>query len=191
MKNKNKSARVQKVVAQIQSEQARSGKSPTALAKEKEKELRAKEKAAEEKRKKEEAELFKPVQAAQKIPFGVDPKTILCIYYKAGTCEKGNKCKFSHDLNVGRKVEKKDLYSDAREMEEDTMDQWDEEKLRSVVLSKAGNPRTTTDIVCKYFIEAIETKKFGWFWECPNGTSEVCPVKSSFQSTHCRKRLHV
>ena len=28
----------------------------------------------------------------------------------------------------------------------DTMDQWDEDKLRSVVLSKAGNPRTTTDV---------------------------------------------
>ncbi|PVF95688.1 hypothetical protein CPB86DRAFT_710733 [Serendipita vermifera] len=173
---KNKSAKVQKIVTQIQTEQARAGKSPAALAKEKEKELRAKEKAAEEKRKKEEAELFKPVQAAQKVPFGnaanllVDPKTVLCAYYKAGTCEKGNKCKFSHDLNIARKVDKKDLYSDAREdKENDTMDKWDEEKLRKVVLSKAGNPRTTTDIVCKYFIEAIETSKFGWFWECPNG----------------------
>lgn len=28
----------------------------------------------------------------------------------------------------------------------DTMDKWDEEKLRSVVMSKAGNPRTTTDV---------------------------------------------
>lgn len=53
------------------------------------------------------------------------------------------------------------------------MENWDEEKLRSVVTSKAGNPRTTTDIVCKYFIEAIETKKFGWFWECPNGMSSL------------------
>lgn len=26
------------------------------------------------------------------------------------------------------------------------MDKWDEEKLRSVVLSKHGNPRTTTDV---------------------------------------------
>lgn len=23
--------------------------------------------------------------------------------------------------------------------------------------------------ICKYFIEAIENKKYGWFWECPNG----------------------
>ena len=27
----------------------------------------------------------------------------------------GNKCKFSHDLNVGRKVEKVNLYADVRE----------------------------------------------------------------------------
>jgi len=46
---------------------------------------------------------------------------------------------------------------------------WDEEKLRSVVLSKHGNPRTTTDKVCKYFIEAVENQKYGWFWTCPNG----------------------
>lgn len=29
---------------------------------------------------------------------------------------------------------------------QDTMDTWDEEKLRKVVLSKHGNPRTTTDV---------------------------------------------
>lgn len=28
----------------------------------------------------------------------------------------------------------------------DTMDKWDEEKLRSVILSKQGNPRTTTEV---------------------------------------------
>lgn len=171
MKNKNKSSKVQKQVAQIQAQQAVAGKSRAALEKEKEKELRAKQKADEEKRKKEEAALFKPVQV-QKVPFGVDPKSVLCAFFKAGNCEKGSKCKFSHDMDVGRKVEKKNLYEDSREEKmQDTMDQWDEEKLRSVVLSKHGNPRTTTDIVCKFFIEAIESQKFGWFWECPNGSA--------------------
>jgi hypothetical protein len=33
----------------------------------------------------------------------------------------------------------------------DTMDTWDDEKLRRVVMSKAGNPRTTTD-VCFIFL---------------------------------------
>lgn len=98
----------------MQQQQAMTGKSKEAVAKEKEKELREKAKHEEEKRRKEEAALFKPVQT-QKIPFGVDPKTVLCAFYKAGNCEKGNKCKFSHDLNVGRKVEKKNLYEDNRE----------------------------------------------------------------------------
>ncbi|KAK0194086.1 hypothetical protein F5146DRAFT_1134859 [Armillaria mellea] len=169
MKNKNKSAKVKQQVAQIQAQAAVTGKSRAALEKEKEKALREKAKLDEEKRKKEEAAFFKPVQT-QKVPFGVDPKTVLCVFFKSGTCEKGSKCKFSHDVNVGRKVEKKNLYEDTREEKlKDTMDTWDEEKLRSVVLSKTGNPRTTTDIVCKHFIQAIETEKFGWFWECPNG----------------------
>lgn len=172
LKNKNKSAKVQKQVAQIQAQAAVAGKSPQTLAKEKEKELRAKEKADEEKRRKEEAALFNPVQATQKVPFGVDPKTVLCEFFKAGRCEKGSKCKFSHDRDVGRRMDKRNLYEDNREDKlEDTMDKWDEEKLRSVILSKHGNPRTTTEIVCKYFIEAVETQKFGWFWQCPNGES--------------------
>jgi len=148
---KNKSAKVKAEVAKLQAQAAMTGKSREALEKEKEKALRAKAKAEEEKRAKEEAALLKPVQT-QKVPFGVDPKTVLCAFYKAGNCEKGNKCKFSHDLNVGRKVEKKNLYEDSREEKlEDTMENWDEDKLRSVVLSKAGNPRTTTD-VCFLFV---------------------------------------
>jgi len=120
--------------------------------------------------------LLKPVQT-QKVPPGVDPKTILCAFFKAGHCEKGSKSKFSHDLDIGRKVEKKNLYEDTREEKmKDTMETWDEEKLRDVVLSKHGNPKTTTDIVCKFFIEAIETNKFGWFWECPNG-GEKCQYR--------------
>ena len=91
-----------------------SGKSRETVEKEKEKALRAKAKLEEEKRAKEEAALLKPVQT-QKVPFGVDPKTVLCAFYKAGNCEKGTKCKFSHDVNVGRKVEKKNLYEDSRE----------------------------------------------------------------------------
>ena len=52
------------------------------------------------------------------------------------------------------------------------------EKLRKVVMSKHGNPRTTTDKVCKYFIEAVENQKYGWFWTCPNG-GDKCMYKHS------------
>ncbi|KAG8935041.1 hypothetical protein FRC01_009081 [Tulasnella sp. 417] len=170
MKNKNRSAKVQKQIAVIQKQQSMAGKSKAQLEKEREKEIRAKEKLEEEKRKAQEAAMLKPTLPPQKVPPGVDPKTVLCQYFKLGACDRGKKCKFSHDREVERKTEKRNLYVDEREEKlQDTMDTWDEEKLRQVVLSKAGNPRTTTDIVCKYFIDAIESQKFGWFWECPNG----------------------
>lgn len=50
---------------------------------------------------------------------GVDPKSIVCEYYRRGQCAKGFKCKFSHDLSVERKGEKIDLYSDRREEQEE------------------------------------------------------------------------
>jgi hypothetical protein len=101
--------KVQKEVALIKKQQDSAGKSRAALEKEKEQALRKQAKLEEEKRLKEEAALTRPVQA-QKVPFGVDPKTVLCAFFKAGQCEKGIKCKFSHDLDVGRKVEKRNLY---------------------------------------------------------------------------------
>ncbi|EER26955.1 Zinc finger CCCH type domain containing protein [Coccidioides posadasii C735 delta SOWgp] len=180
VEDKKKGATAKKQIAQLQA-QAQSNKSADQKRKDAEKARREKEKAAAEQAKKEAAELFKPVQV-QKVPFGVDPKTVLCIFFKKGTCEKGKKCKFSHDPAVERKAEKRDLYSDSRDAENDkqndTMDSWDEDKLRKVVLSKHGNPRTTTDKVCKYFIEAVENQKYGWFWTCPNG-GDKCMYKHS------------
>ncbi|TXG59103.1 hypothetical protein EZV62_016932 [Acer yangbiense] len=104
-----------------------------------------------------------------KVPVGVDPKSILCEFYKAGQCAKGFKCKFSHDLNIQRKGEKIDLYSDKRDQE--TMEDWDQETLEKVVESKVNEYKQNkpTDIVCKYFLEAVEKKQYGWFWVCPNG----------------------
>ena len=45
-------------------------------------------------------------------------------------------------------------------------------------MSKHGNPKTTTDKVCKYFISAVEDGKYGWFWTCPNG-GDACKYKHS------------
>ena len=211
MKNK-KGGAAQKQIKQIEAQSA-SNKSAEAKRKDAEKEAKRKEKEAAEQARKETAELFKPVQT-QKVPFGVDPKTVLCQFYKKGACEKGKKCKFSHNLDVERKTEKKNLYVDQREGEEgsegaengegekkkDDMADWDEAKLRSVVMNKHGNPKTTTDkgmsfprssfnhdmdltltmlvTVCKYFIEAVEDGKYGWFWTCPNGGNN-CKYKHS------------
>ena len=133
-------------------------------------------KRREEERKAELAELFKPVIQNQKVPFGVDPKTILCNFFKAGSCTKGSKCKFSHDLDVERKAAKINLYEDTRDSKEkeENMENWDQEELEKAINQKhkAHNTNRPTEIVCKYFLDAIESRKYGWFWECPKGGSE-------------------
>jgi hypothetical protein len=170
LKNKNKSSKVNKYIQQV--EHAVKQKSGTARKEEDQAALLKKRREEEEKKKAELAALFKPAVTQPKVPFGVDPKTVLCAFWKAaGSCAKGDKCKYSHDPAVERKAEKINLYSDKRDeggLEQDTMDTWDQDKLEHVVTKKHG-ARTTTDIVCRFFLEAIENKKYGWFWECPNG----------------------
>ncbi|NIG58748.1 zinc finger CCCH domain-containing protein 15-like [Pontoporia blainvillei] len=113
-------------------------------------------------------ELFKPVGAAQKISKGAGPKSMVCAFFKQGQCTKGDKCKFSHDLTLETKCERRSVYIDARdeELDKDTMDNWDEKKLEEVVNkqhSEVEKKKTKTQIVCKHFLEAIENNKYGWF----------------------------
>lgn len=177
LKNKNKSAKVGKYVQQVE-KQINSGNQKNAKSAEDLARQKKEQKKAEEALQAELAALNKPIVQQQKVAFGVDPKTVLCAYFKAGQCSKGEKCKFSHDLNVERKSAKINLYADAREeKEKDTMDTWDQSKLEEVVVNKHGpGIKTTTEIVCKYFLEAIENKKYGWFWECPNG-GDLCKYR--------------
>ncbi|XP_039849809.1 zinc finger CCCH domain-containing protein 11 isoform X1 [Panicum virgatum] len=128
-----------------------------------------KKKEEEKAREKELNDLFKVAVSQPKVPVGVDPKSILCEFFKVGQCQKGFKCKFSHDLNVQRKGEKIDIYTDKRDAE--TMEDWDQETLEKVVESKKTEYQQNkpTDIVCKYFLDAVEKKQYGWFWVCPNG----------------------
>lgn len=104
-----------------------------------------------------------------------DPSQQICEYFKAGLCAKGKKCKFSHDLG-NDKNQYIDLYTDQRETgtaadskENDTMDNWDQEKLEKVVNQNQGRYKNQTEIVCKFFLDAVEKKTYGWFWKCPNG----------------------
>ncbi|ESR49431.1 hypothetical protein WN944_018390 [Citrus x changshan-huyou] len=164
LKNKNKSKNVQKYVQSLkQSVEPRPDPTKVAVKKKKEE---------EKAREKELNDLFKVAVTQPKVPVGVDPKSILCEFFKAGQCQKGFKCKFSHDLNIQRKGEKIDIYSDKRDGE--TMEDWDQETLEKVVESKKMeyNQNKPTEIVCKYFLEAVEKKQYGWFWVCPNGGKE-------------------
>eukprot|EP01113_Clastostelium_recurvatum_P009785 TRINITY_DN1475_c0_g1_i4.p1 TRINITY_DN1475_c0_g1~~TRINITY_DN1475_c0_g1_i4.p1 ORF type:complete len:367 (+),score=145.66 TRINITY_DN1475_c0_g1_i4:47-1147(+) len=173
LKNKNKSTKVQKYVDAVEKQVKDRGvdKKQQYLIDQKKKDKEAAEAA-----KAEAALLFKHTVIQPKVPPGVDPKSIVCEYFRKGICEKGHKCKFSHDLNVERKAAKIDMYTDRRaEKEADTMDKWDQDKLSSVVEQKqtSTNKNLKTSIICKFFLDAIEAKKYGWFWECPNG-GEKC-----------------
>ena len=44
------------------------------------------------------------------------------------------------------------------------MEEWDQDKLESVVKQKHGaeKPANQTEIICKYFLEAVEKKQYGW-----------------------------
>lgn len=74
------------------------------------------------------------------------------MYFKQGTCQKGDRCKFSHDLAVERKAEKRNIYEDVRE--NDNMADWNEDKLKDVVDKKHGEDnskkKNTTEIVSKF-----------------------------------------
>lgn len=166
MKNK-KGAKAQKFIQVVQKQVQNKNDGPKKSGPN-ESEIREKKKLEEQKAKEELRDLFKPVM--QTVPKGVDPKSVVCVYFKQGTCKKGDRCKFSHDLAVERKTQKRNIYEDTREA--DNMADWNEEKLKTVVEQKHGEEnkkRTTTEIVCKFFLEAVEKKLYGWFWSCPNG----------------------
>lgn len=163
LKNKSKSAKVQGYVQQLQaSSAANSQRNNTESKKDKKK--------AEADQQKELDALFAVAIKQPKVPAGVDPKSIVCEYFRAGQCQKGFKCKFSHDLAVERKGGKIDLFTDTRQDEDEGMEEWDQEQLEKVVKQKhAAEQSNKTDIICKFFLDAVEKKQYGWFWQCPNG----------------------
>jgi len=174
LKNKNKSAKVQKYIDNVKVQVTKAaaikqGKKPDEKPK--------KTKAELEKEKQEELnEFFKITQA--KIAPGADPKSVLCEFFKMGLCTKGDRCKYSHDMNVARKAEKIDVYSDRRDFNAEgqlkTPETMTPEELDRYNRVKAA--RSDTEIVCKYFLDAVEQKLYGWFWVCPNA-GDACPYR--------------
>eukprot|EP01120_Amphizonella_sp_Union-15-10_P007938 TRINITY_DN2756_c0_g1_i1.p1 TRINITY_DN2756_c0_g1~~TRINITY_DN2756_c0_g1_i1.p1 ORF type:complete len:339 (-),score=118.06 TRINITY_DN2756_c0_g1_i1:124-1140(-) len=188
MKNK-KGAKAQKFIKSVQSQ----GTNKDSKQKEIEKQRKLQEKAEKEQRDKELRSIFKPTQAMQqKVPLGVDPKSVVCDMFKLGTCTKGNKCTFSHDLETDRRTAKINFYADPREeelrkkKEEDSMENWDQQKLEQVVNERHKNQKSTSNKTCKYFLQAIIEKKYGWFWKCPN--SDTCVYRHAIPEGFVLKR---
>lgn len=72
-----------------------------------------------------------------------------------------------------RKGAKAAVYEDGDDMDGDGsgMEGWDMETLQKAVADKHGseNKPNKTKIICKYFLDALDSRKYGWFWSCPNG----------------------
>ena len=169
IKNKNKSKQVQTVVKNLAS-QTHGGLDK--LQDEIYKEKRRKE-AIEEERKLMVDVFAKSLPTTVATSDGTEVQ--ICQLYKAGLCQKGKKCKFSHNVAADpMKSDKMDLYTDQRDIifgNKDTIEHWDTEKLTEVVDFNENkyNAPNRTEKPCKHFIDAVEKKTYGWLWVCPNG----------------------
>lgn len=165
MKNKNKSKVINKMVKQVAG-QEKGGFDKLQADIYKEKALKKKQ----EEEKKLMVDVF-----AKTVPKNNEEG--ICAFFKAGMCKKGKNCKFSHSVNEDTtRSNKIDIYTDQRvsmfgNSNADTIENWNQEKLSEVVDYNSSKYNTTniTEKVCKFFLEAVEKSKYGWFWVCPNG----------------------
>jgi hypothetical protein len=100
LKNKNKSKTVQKFIKGVESTVKNKGQSDQALINKQFAERAEKKKAREE-----EAflsSLMKTVTVIKQkeLEEGEESKNVLCQFFKAGCCDKGDDCEFAHDLNI-------------------------------------------------------------------------------------------
>eukprot|EP01015_Nassula_variabilis_P006430 TRINITY_DN1489_c0_g1_i4.p1 TRINITY_DN1489_c0_g1~~TRINITY_DN1489_c0_g1_i4.p1 ORF type:complete len:390 (+),score=127.55 TRINITY_DN1489_c0_g1_i4:151-1320(+) len=151
LKNKNKSKTVQKYIK---------GVAQQVMAKGGPKQLNEQEVLRQQKKKEDEQKallnsLFKNMESVSK---NVGP------------------IKTKEDIELERRTGNIDIYTDQRQQiygEEDNMETWDQKRLEEVVNTQQGKYKFSkpTEIICKYFLDAIEKSRYGWSWVCPNGMS--------------------
>ena len=167
LKNKNKSTAVKKYIKGIENV----ARQKVGLDKE-DKSAMYREKAEKKKQREEEAfmnSLYKQVQAAKKqeVPEGQEAKNIICENFKNGYCELGDKCPFSHDLNLQYNQGTFDIYTDVRDTKKAMSVELEVNKIAEQKEKKRS--KVPSNIVCKFFLDAVKKKQYGWKWECPNG----------------------
>ena len=94
------------------------------------------------------------------------------------------------DAAKAKEPDKRDIYTDTRDQKKlEGMEDWDEATLREAVNKTSGGQgeRCQTDIICKHFLEAVEKRTYGWFWECPNG-GDKCQYRHALPEGYVLKR---
>ncbi len=172
LKNKNKSKVVQAFVKSVES--VVKGKGGAA-----ENSKLYQEKAEKKKAREEEAflnSLYKTVKTIkqEELEEGEVAKNVLCAFFKAGSCEKGDECEFSHDLNIEFNQGAFDIYTDLRDAKKNLGVEFEINKIAEEKENKRSK-LPQSNIICKFFLDAVQKKVYGWKWECPNG--EECHYK--------------
>jgi len=170
LKNKNKSKTVQNYIKGVESNvRNTNGKGGADALKNKE----YQEKAEKKKAKEEEAflnSLYKTVKTIkqEELEDGQEAKNVICAFFKAGCCEKGDDCEFAHDLNIEFNQGTFDIYTDLRDAKKNLGVEFEINKIAEEK-EKKRSKLCASNIVCKFFLEAVRRKVYGWKWECPNG----------------------
>jgi len=176
LKNKNKSAAVQKYVKSVE-HVVKGGAGKGGMSAELQKEYADK---AEKKRQKEEEAFLNSLSKSVKtikqaeLEEGDVAKNILCAFFKAGVCNKGDDCEFAHDLNIEFNQGTFDIYTDLRDAKKNIGVEFEVNKIAEEK-EKKRSKLPQSNIVCKFFLDAVQRKIYGWKWECPNG--EDCHYK--------------
>ncbi|CRH02864.1 cytoplasmic translation machinery associated protein, putative [Plasmodium relictum] len=162
LKNKNKSKSVQRYIKGVQQQV-----------------FQQKKKNCDEKRKEEK----------EKEKLNQQKLLLNSIYQKTEKVKKINESS-TYDPKKSKEAQKIDIYTDIRdgknEKEDDTIDKWDIHKLTEVINIRHKNINKT-DIICKYFLSAVENKQYGWFWVCPNG-GDNCKYKHCLPQGYILKK---
>jgi len=116
LKNKSKSKRVQHYVETVQKQMSQKYQVPP---KQTQSQAEQANRKKEEERRAQMVALLRSTLKQPPVPPGGNPKDYLCVFFANGVCDKGDKCKYSHDLSAKPKADAKVASPDEQPLDEE------------------------------------------------------------------------